>query len=139
MTKKEKLEQQKRQAIYDIVHKWRDILMLNSWRIDCYFMDKACDLDTDTSEAYATISVLPEYMKASIKFYPSIFEKDEEQQTTAIVHELCHCITQESWDLIHDLRNGQLVTPNNARIVMERLTQTISNLVVQGNFRGCNK
>jgi hypothetical protein len=114
-----------------IVNKWRSKLFLGEWYFS--FCDAKEDITGDgNGNVIADISVNPVYMTAVIKTFPAYYRKDKDTQEHSIVHEMCHCITEESWDAMDALVNGRLVTPKQQRDIIERLTQRIANAVYYG-------
>jgi hypothetical protein len=114
-----------------LIEKWRPRLLLGEWRINVSYPSK--DVETHgPGECLADVVVNPVYFLATINIYPAWFNKTQDVQEHAIVHELCHCFTQEAWNLMDSQHNGVVVHPHTQRDAIERLTQRIANAVAWG-------
>jgi len=108
------------------VEKWRDKLLLNEWSFDVQLMES--DKTSDGYRELASITACHVYFKGNIKIYPLFFLSRLKVQEQNLVHELCHCFTQDAWDAMADLHYGKLVTPDSQRIIIERLTERIASV-----------
>lgn len=114
------------------VKKWRHKLFLGEWHFS--FEVAKEDISGDgNGNVLAEISVNTVYMNAVIKTFPAYYRKSKEIQEHTIVHEMCHCITQDLWDAMDALINGRLITPKQQRDIIERTTQRIANLAFYGS------
>lgn len=121
----------KKKTIAQMVERWRKRLLLNEWQIFIEFPDKDPE-DDGGGATLASISPCPVYMEAKMRIYPAWFRRSPEVREHALIHELCHCITQEAWDALRHQHNGALVHENMQRDIMERLTQRLTNAVKGG-------
>lgn len=117
-----------------IVEKWRPRLFLGEWHISLSYPKEDVEA-RGSGQCLAEVSVNPVYMNAVISIYPALFKKTNEVQEHAIVHELCHCLTQEVWELMDMQHRGAAVGEHFQRESVERLTQRIANAVFYGPKR----
>jgi hypothetical protein len=114
-----------------LIEKWRPRLFLCEWQIDvCYPKN-----DVEASgpgECLADVTVNTVYLNALINVYPAWFRKRAAAQEHAIVHELCHLITQEVSDLMRSQHNGVVVHSHTRQEAIERLTQRMANAAFWG-------
>lgn len=122
-------EAQKRE-IKRYVEKWRPKLFLAEWFISLDYVGPDPS-DEGAFDTLLSIDVAVEYMRARIRVYPAFWARDKETREEAMVHELCHCITQESSDQVSKLRDGMLVTKTEKHEANERLTQRIANIALK--------
>lgn len=117
-----------------IVEKWRGKLFLNEWYFDVQTMkqDEYETFGVGVGEPLCRVSVDPVYLTAVIQVFPAFFRKSTDVQEQAIVHEMCHCFTQEAWNAMRNLIAGNIVTEREQREIVERLTQRITNAVYYG-------
>lgn len=115
-----------------IISKWKSQLFLNEWFIDIRYDPEqpACEPGYDV---HAQVSANPTYMTAVIWIYPSWAKVPKDRREHLLVHELCHLLTQEAWDAMKKLHREGVVTADQQREIMEKLTQRIANAV----FREC--
>jgi len=110
------------------LNKWREKLNLSEWMLSVTF----CKKDDHNSHGYTThaeVNVDPVYLRAHVYIYPAFWELPEHRKNQALIHELCHCFTQEIWDTTTDLKNGRLINDHTIRAQIERLTQRITYCV----------
>lgn len=105
------------------IDKWRHILLLNEWHFDLFYPDK----DHADCDVMADINVDPVYLRAAINLYPKWFRASEYDAEHALVHELCHCFTQELWNAAKSLQRGVIYHEHHLSDCAERLTQRITN------------
>lgn len=104
-----------------IVKIWQPILDLHSWRIDVKLMPE------DTSEkTYASCSVNQKYLEATIKVFPNFWSDDGRSKELDIIHELCHCHTQQMRDMLCEMSNGRYFVPQTIDYEWELLTQKMA-------------
>lgn len=127
MKKKPKVKQQP--EYQRILERWSGRLLLNEWMFSFVEEKDQAAGRYDDRDCLAQISVDPVYLTARITIYPAWHRKHPAVREHAIVHELCHCFTQEVWDHMGSLRNGVLVPAHQATDSIERLTQRIANAV----------
>lgn len=122
---------QARREINALLKKWVHRLNLQEWTIDVVFMNGADPIDTATSgDTLADCSPDPVYLQAKIRIYPAWMQRDPWRREQAVVHELCHLITQPARDLVNDSRMGTIVQPNQVRDMIELLTQRVTNIAL---------
>ena len=121
-----------RKWVTDTLSEWKGKLFLHEWYIDVSYMAENIDKSGDytTNADVCTCSV---YLKAHIRIYPIFWEDTPEKQVRMLVHELCHCLTQEIWDTANHLRDGFMVNSSTIKDQIERLTQRISTAVFMGD------
>jgi len=112
-----------------LVNKWKRKLFLNEWNIETREASHN-SVDEDGSQTLADINVDIVYLNALITIYPCFYKSSKESQEQAIVHELCHIITQEAYDNMHYLLNGKLITPSAQELTIEKMTQRIANAIL---------
>lgn len=120
--------------VLKILDKWKRKLLLNEWFIDTIFPAEYCEGTPDGYNVLADTSVDPVYLNAKIRFYPAFFEAPNDVREHAVVHELCHCLTQEAWDNMGKLYRGEMVSGCQQRDIIERLTQRISNVAMRDHW-----
>jgi hypothetical protein len=113
-----------------LVNEWKEHLLLSEWAIEVVYPRK--DLADQNMTVFATVSSDPVYLRAMIRFYPAWFKEPKDHREHIVVHELCHCLTQQAWDCLGKLQNGTLVTHLEAQETIERLTQRISYVAMKG-------
>ena len=106
---------------------WREHLLLGEWYLHTAYMSD--DIEDEHFLTNATINADPVYLRAKIRIYPAFWKQDKDRRTRTLVHELCHCLTQETWNTTHHISNGNLVNDNTIRDQFERLTQRITNAI----------
>lgn len=112
-----------------LINKWKRKLFLDEWKIETRESKNNC-VDDDGAQTLADINVDVTYLNALITIYPCFYKSSKESQEQAIVHELCHIITQEAYDNMHYLLNGKLITPSAQELTIEKMTQRIANAIL---------
>lgn len=107
---------------------WTPRLLLHEWRLAFSTVDK--DQDNEDGETLMDCSPDPVYLMAKIRIFPAYARKDKAMRELALVHELCHLITQEARDLINRSRMENNVTAAETRATIERLTQRLANVAL---------
>ena len=116
-----------------LIIKYKEKLNLQSWVIKFWFEDGVPKRGDETMGenfvAFATNSITPQYEKMDISFHASLlaeareFNKFEIEDT--VKHELCHCLTQDLFELsLH-----RAATQKECTDAVEKLTQRISRLI----------
>ncbi len=124
------LEQAQVEAIATMLL-WRHRLNLGEWHIDVQMQTANLQQDPqEPGDCLADCSPDPVYLQATIRIFPAWGLRTPEKREAAIIHELCHCLTQEARDLINRSRMENNVTQAETRITIERLTQRIANAVL---------
>ena len=103
--------------------KWRYRLLLNEWHFDLFYPDK------ELEDIVADINVDPVYLRAAINLYPKWFRSTDYDAEHSLVHEMCHCLTQELWNAAKSLQRGIVYHEHHLSDCAERLTQRITNAV----------
>ena len=116
--------------------KWQPELFLHDWFFELLFPDEPFngEKEVDKRTTLASISVDPVYQKAWISIYPSWFKAPSDVREHAMVHELCHCLTQRIWDLSGVFRDGGMVSERELSDSIENLTQKISYVAMRGRW-----
>ena len=117
-------------AIKSILDLWQVRLYLHEWDISFSLQSQELPIDQQLGECLADISADPVYLRAHVRVFPAFGTRDSYVQEAALVHELCHCITQEGRDLLSDSRLGKQVNVEQQRAVFERLTQRVANVAM---------
>lgn len=118
-----------RKQTIKLIDKWRPLLNLQEWNFEIIFPGSP-----DPEDAMADCSAKPEYLEATIRFYPCFFNVPKDVREHTVVHELCHCIVAELQHAGEDLMEGQLVTKKNHQDLVERLTQRISYIAMKDKW-----
>ena len=93
-------------------------------RIICEKLDKK-----DNGYINAEISVDDMYRRITILLYPRFFNESLETQRRILLHELCHCITDELMTISFDLYTGKLRTKRDMEGANERTTSMIESIL----------
>ncbi len=112
-----------------LINKWKRKLFLDEWKIETRESNHN-SVDEDGAQTLADINIDVIYLNALITIYPCFYKHNKETQEHTIVHELCHIFTQESYDNMHALLNGKLITPSSQEITIEKMTQRIANAIL---------
>ncbi len=81
------------------IDKWQPLLFLHDWHIHRRFSEEPNADDSDTT---AQCSADPTYRQAHLTFYPKYFgESKPELRQETVIHELCHCVTEPTKDLMY--------------------------------------
>lgn len=123
-TKKEK------KKIKEQIELWRGRLFLHEWFLSVGYSDDEKYQGPFSVSAEVFTNVV--YLKAEVTIFPNFFTLDDNEKERCLVHELCHCLTQESWNTSQDLGNGKLIHFDTIRDRIETLTQRISNVAFNG-------
>lgn len=128
-------KKQKSQIIKKLIEKWRPILFLGEWTISHKYVDNYGPKSEQVKDADAAAEIFVNYpyKLAHITTYNGFWEKDSDTQDSMLCHELCHCHTQELWDISTDFANGKYTTPDHVWKAVETLTQRISIIAKHGN------
>lgn len=114
-----------------LVDKWRPRLLLGEWFFEIVYADKDID-GSHTCNVLAEVHSDPTYLKATITIYPAYLAAPPDIRERALVHEMCHCLTEEFKRLGEDLLAHQVVTAGHFNNVWERLTQRVANVSMGG-------
>lgn len=116
-----------------IIRNWQKKLYLSTWRFKIVFPENSLGQDDEGRKTLAEIHPDSVYLQASIYIYPDFFKTSAKRREHAIVHELCHCHTEELAATVKALQNGTIITRANYRDQVERLTQMISYIATGKN------
>lgn len=122
MRKREKIK-----LVNDIIIKWKEKLYLQEWDLKVKIKLEACE---NFPGRIADISPNEIYFKATINIYPNFWKESGKEQELDLVHELCHCHTEESDQICRDLLAGCLRTAAHIHDANERLTQRMANIAM---------
>ena len=125
--KREKLQAEAKRFL----QKWQKQLFLRGWNFELVFNEEAPPANEN---AMCYVSVSPEYMEATVFVNPSYYTAPNDVREHAICHELCHCHTQQLWNLAGYLLDGRLVTDRELRETTEKLTQQIAYIAMQDKW-----
>lgn len=109
------------------INKWRPRLFLSEWFIDVVY-------EKDAQKYMASADPDPVYLYCKLFLPTNFFKRPLKIQEEALVHELCHCITQEAYLLHIDSLNFKVVTQSHLEAVRERLTQRITNIAFKDEW-----
>ena len=126
-------KKQKRERAIKIqrwVSKWQDKLFLQEYRFTVAILDKF----SGSGGAWAEIEVNSNYLEATISVYSSFWELDEKVQEETIVHELCHCHTDDFTTMVYGFLQGKMQTPDYIEKVRERTTQMICKIAFRDEW-----
>ncbi len=118
-----------RKELRVLIAKWRPRLYLNEWHIDLNFPMEGPE-ESGGMTVLAEIDACPVYLTARINVYPAWFERGKDAREKTIVHELCHCLTQEMSNLVSNLQNSVLVTHPQRIDAVEKLTQRLTHIAL---------
>ncbi len=124
---------EREQFITEAVYKWRHKLFLTEWNIDVVQSKEEDTSPPGGTYTLADVHVIYPYKKATITIYPQFWHKDDETKEQALVHELCHCHTQDVWDVINSQHNGCLYPPHVVTDIIETLTQRMAIIAHSGD------
>lgn len=116
----------KDQTVSKLIAKWRGELFLNEWTFSHKFVSGGGQNQDSEFDVAAEISVNYPYKIAYITTFDGFWNKDSKTQEAMMVHELCHCHTQELWNFLNDFSNGKHHNPDEIWRSVETLTQRIS-------------
>lgn len=122
MTKRQKIK-----YVDDLIKKWVPRLYLHEWDIKIQIKSEPCEgypyriADCSSSEIY---------FNAIIRIFPKFWKETSTEQENDIVHELCHCHTEEIDQIAQDLLSGYLRTKSQMHDANERLTQRMANIAL---------
>jgi hypothetical protein len=119
---------------HEILRKWSQRLFLQEWYIDVQFPEKQAKGDSDFI-TLADIDPNPVYMEAKIRIYPAWFDEPPKVREFTLIHELCHCLTEELYKHIDDLQEGRVVTRKNSSETLEKLTQRMANVAFRSEWK----
>ncbi len=113
-----------------VLKEWRERLLLQEWHIDASLAEALPPDESSPGECLADISVDSVYLRAKMRIFPVWGQRDRPTREAALVHELCHCVTQPLRDLLNDARLGQAVRREEVRDRSETLTQRVANIAM---------
>lgn len=111
---------------------WRRQLFLNEWTLHTEFVPS--DNSHGPDFVLAEIDASPVYLEAHITIYPAFWRAPKKTQEHCIVHELVHCLTQESLDIMRKQAGGAMIPESLYMETIERLTQRVSNIAFRDNW-----
>lgn len=131
MSAQEKPEPEKpmtEEQVKKFVTDWQRKLYLNEWDLVVNFSPN----DHSDDDVIATITVDHVYLSARIHVRPSFFKESRVKQELALVHELCHIISEHSRLIASNLRNGVMHHDHEINDINEQLTQRIAMIAYYG-------
>lgn len=117
-----------------VISKWRGRLFLGEWHIDLAYAKDDRDMQTGGRPA-ADCWACPVYLQATITIYPCFWNAPADRREHMLVHEMVHCQTQSVWNCMRSLHQGELITPDQMRTEIEQLTQRITNIAYQQEWK----
>lgn len=120
-------KQNQRNRIKKWIDKWRPRLHLGEWFIDVVYT-------SESSNSSAEISPDPVYLRAVLQIHSGFWNAPIKYQEMILVHELCHCISEETYILHMELLNDRFVTKKSIEDARERLTQRIANVAFRDEW-----
>ena len=111
-----------------LFEKYQKLLFLNEWNIELVNSPEEHHATQNGVDILACNSADPNYLHAVVTLFPVFYTKPRDAQINTIIHELCHCITQEAWNCMIDLKEGQNIHDLTMRNMIEKLTQRIANI-----------
>ena len=112
-----------------LLSKWKARLNLSEWQIEILHVNsEAEDHKDDVGEGDTLARVFPDpvYLQAQIQLFPAFWKRTVREREAALVHELCHCITEELYNAVRASWRDEVVTRRDAGERLERLTQRIA-------------
>lgn len=119
-----------KKEITRLLEKWRNRLLLNEWHIDVVYPIADSNDGREGCSVLASNCVNTAYISMQISIYPAFFNASKYTREKALVHELCHAITQPAWDVMGSLYNGVLTAPHQQIDIIETLTQRVANIAL---------
>jgi len=110
------------------VQRWKPRLNLNEWHIETESADKDLPDPDEEGDCLMDCNADPVYLQAKIRIFPAFARRARHNRERAVVHELCHLVTQEARDLANRARLGKMVTVTETTAAFERMTQRIANI-----------
>lgn len=110
----------------DFVVRWQDVLNLHDWRVRLTYAP-APDPEDDTTTASSDMS--GEYLYTNITIYPGYFAQNALKREMTMLHELVHCIVQETNELMRQLQSGATVSHNQRSSALERSVCRITKII----------
>lgn len=112
-----------------------DFIESVEWLFDLQnYTRKICWKEKDKTEdrdVLADMTTNHKYRYTYMNVYPAFFKEDKETQCKALIHELCHTITEDMHDDWRDMYNGIFITDTIANHHRERTTENIAYLIFQ--------
>ena len=99
-----KQQASRHKIVLELVERWRERLDLGHYRLQVSAWPKS---ETDKREEWAAISMCEASYQAHICYNPSL---DFDDMRSAIVHELCHLLTDHTRHAVNRLANAGIFT-----------------------------
>lgn len=135
MARKNKVKRKKEKALKFL----EDI----QWLFQVQNYEKTIEImKEDEDEKCAEVTFTEDYQRIKVKLYPCFFEQTAKEQRKALLHELCHTITIPMNRAFVEFMEGKAVTQETARVLHERATSQIENIIdglLQGRFSYARK
>lgn len=112
-----------RGQVLALVAKWKPRLLLESWDIRIK-LTKAL-----APGVQADCSCYPEYFDAVIRLHPERVTAEDVEGV--LVHELCHLLTWEGWELAEDAARGNPDLTKRLTAAQEKLVSTLQRIVMR--------
>jgi len=117
---------EQRAELKKFINKWRPLLFLHAWDIDCHYMDSDHPHNPDVA---IETNMQQEYTQAAWSVYPRYWRLSKTDRERCVVHELCHSVVVPLQHLSIIQTKGQFVSPGHCAHVDESVTQHLSNIV----------
>jgi hypothetical protein len=121
-------KEQAEEEVRAIVRDYKPRLNLQEWHIEIEGAEKDLPDPDEDGECLMDCNADPVYLQAKIRIFPAFGKRKRRTRERAVVHELCHLVTQEARDLANRARLGKMVTVTETTAVFERMTQRIANI-----------
>lgn len=113
-----------------LVERWRHRLNLHEWTFTVVDLPGDQESDDCGADVICDINANPVYRIAKLRLYPIWYRSKPDVREFAIVHELCHCITEPLRDAMQALHNGVAMPPHVQLDLVETCTQSIAKAVL---------
>jgi hypothetical protein len=106
-----------------------EYLALQDWEIDIHFMDS----DSDTQGAGMDITIDISYLRALVRVYPIMGDRDEKEIVETMAHELSHIITEPMYSMCNANVNPHLQP--FVEEMREQETERIARIAMKGYWK----
>ena len=87
------------------------------------------DAASETGIVLADITVRRDYKTITINIYQDFWDGSKTERAAALIHEMCHTITNIQQSVVNELLDDNLVTRREAVFSNEQETTTIASLI----------
>lgn len=122
-----------KERIRDRLAEWQHLLFLNDFWIQTFYIgeDEQATVGgfPDKGNKVASADIDRPYHQIRVSIYPEFWEwNDKDEQEHALVHELCHPITEELYELVVEGQCDRSVTNREREHAREEATDRIASI-----------